>query len=77
MGRDPRAPVGQRSKSGVVPPWNWLEFKNIPPAIADGAPSLEESNRGRNEIMNKYGGSGYAGSEDIIEKWNLRLTHDT
>eukprot|EP00969_Alexandrium_andersonii_P334570 14785842-Alexandrium_andersonii.AAC.1 len=60
MGRDPTAPVGQRSRSGAVPPWNWPNFNDFLPAIADGAPSLEESSRGRNEIMNKYGGSGYA-----------------
>eukprot|EP00969_Alexandrium_andersonii_P174539 7717546-Alexandrium_andersonii.AAC.1 len=30
----------------------------------------------RNEIVGKYGVSGYAGSEDITERWNVRVTDD-
>eukprot|EP00969_Alexandrium_andersonii_P013911 607049-Alexandrium_andersonii.AAC.1 len=76
MGRNPTAPAGQRSKAGAVAPWNWLKFDDVPPATVEGAPTSEESNRERNEIMNKYGGSGHAGPEDIIERWNLRATDD-
>eukprot|EP00969_Alexandrium_andersonii_P254505 11248537-Alexandrium_andersonii.AAC.1 len=69
-GLAPTAPVGQRRRPGAAPPWNWPNFNDIPPAIADGALSFEESNREGNEIMNKYGGSGYAGSEDIVGRRN-------
>eukprot|EP00969_Alexandrium_andersonii_P088447 3900710-Alexandrium_andersonii.AAC.1 len=67
MGRDPRLPSGQRSKSGKVAPWNWRRFEDTPPPRAEGAQSLEEDNDERNGLMNRYGGSGYDAAQDIID----------
>eukprot|EP00969_Alexandrium_andersonii_P200478 8855733-Alexandrium_andersonii.AAC.1 len=51
MGRDPRLPSGQRSKSGKVAPWNWQRFEDAPPSRAEGAQSLEADNDERNGLM--------------------------
>eukprot|EP00969_Alexandrium_andersonii_P284650 12583267-Alexandrium_andersonii.AAC.1 len=67
MGRDPRLPSGQRSKSGSVAPWNWRQFDDAPPPRAEGAQSLEEDNRERDGLMDKYGVSGYDASQEVID----------
>eukprot|EP00969_Alexandrium_andersonii_P039982 1752312-Alexandrium_andersonii.AAC.1 len=55
MGRDPTLQPGAQSRAGTVAPWNWRSFDEQPPPRREGAQSLEEANKERNDIMNKYG----------------------
>eukprot|EP00969_Alexandrium_andersonii_P002036 90213-Alexandrium_andersonii.AAC.1 len=75
MGRDPRQPKGRQSKAGMVAPWNWLDFDDVPPPPVEGR-TLEQDNNLRNSLMDKYQGSGYAAAQEIIDGWSLRLSDE-
>eukprot|EP00969_Alexandrium_andersonii_P051609 2266633-Alexandrium_andersonii.AAC.1 len=61
MGRDPTLQPGAPSRAGSVALRDWRSFYDQPPPRHEGAQSLEKDNEERNNIMNKYGGSGSPG----------------